>query len=293
MTRKIRVSNLDPGVSVADLREIFDPLKVNLHNGQATVRFKTSSDAIQAVRRWDQAEIDGRPMRVELWTELSRHSRLIQKKKMPEATRTRLMIHWEANDSKAGKSKDETLIGDDLSELNNTPGWRTMLSSRYQEEGQGPLRLTWPKKLDPTGRERHYATAEHARQASKFLRTSPETARLFESDSGSIIASNAYYASVFGSEKGTLQDASGNILIRRSKHVAVDPKWDNERWTKFIGWAKFSQWRKARAALLATGNSELMHAALRQRPSIVLSELMAIRDELLSAARFHKERLNN
>lgn len=74
---KLFVSNLDIGVTNEDIRELFSEIgelnryaihydKSGLPNGTAEVIFVRRSDAIQARKRYNNVQLDGKPMKIEI-----------------------------------------------------------------------------------------------------------------------------------------------------------------------------------------------------------------------------------
>ncbi|XP_071702516.1 THO complex subunit 4D-like [Rutidosis leptorrhynchoides] len=74
---KLYVSNLDIGVTNEDIRELFSEIgelkryaihydKSGRPNGTAEVMFTRRSDAFQALKRYNNVQLDGKPMRIEI-----------------------------------------------------------------------------------------------------------------------------------------------------------------------------------------------------------------------------------
>ena len=196
------------------------------------------------------------------------------------------MFYSGSAQAKPGHGAKECLAPGDSSknypDLRKRPNWRKSLSAMHHEPGQPALRVTWPKDLDPLGRERQYATKEHAYHAAKFLGRDEKVARQFEADSGSVIAVDPFRAKSYGGKKGTVKDKETKlVLLQRPKHVTMNPKFvtEKDQWLVTVDMAKFTQWPEARAVLLGTGNAELTHWT-RGKPQVVETGLMQVRDAL-------------
>ncbi|KAM0055087.1 putative chromatin target of PRMT1 protein [Helianthus debilis subsp. tardiflorus] len=74
---KLSVSNLDSGVTNEDIRELFSEIgelkryaihydKSGRPNGTAEVMFARRSDAYQALKRYNNVQLDGKPMKIEI-----------------------------------------------------------------------------------------------------------------------------------------------------------------------------------------------------------------------------------
>ncbi|KAI7749340.1 LOW QUALITY PROTEIN: hypothetical protein M8C21_009117 [Ambrosia artemisiifolia] len=74
---KLYVSNLDSGVTNEDIRELFSEIgelkryaihydKSGRPNGTAEVMFARRSDAFQALKRYNNVQLDGKPMKIEV-----------------------------------------------------------------------------------------------------------------------------------------------------------------------------------------------------------------------------------
>ncbi|KAK1423617.1 hypothetical protein QVD17_18922 [Tagetes erecta] len=74
---KLYVSNLDVGVTNEDIRELFSEIgelkryaihydKSGRPNGTAEVMFARRSDAFQALKRYNNVQLDGKPMKIEI-----------------------------------------------------------------------------------------------------------------------------------------------------------------------------------------------------------------------------------
>ncbi|XP_073150117.1 THO complex subunit 4C-like [Henckelia pumila] len=74
---KLYISNLDTGVSMEDIRDLFSEIgelmryavhydKTGRPSGSAEVIFVRRSDAFQALKRYNNVQLDGKPMKVEI-----------------------------------------------------------------------------------------------------------------------------------------------------------------------------------------------------------------------------------
>ncbi|XP_075474576.1 THO complex subunit 4C-like isoform X1 [Primulina tabacum] len=74
---KLYVSNLDIGVTIEDIRDLFSEIGELMHyavhydkngrpSGSAEVIFVRRSDAFQALKRYNNVQLDGKPMKVEI-----------------------------------------------------------------------------------------------------------------------------------------------------------------------------------------------------------------------------------
>jgi hypothetical protein len=97
------------------------------------------------------------------------------KEKKAKTEVSTLMFYSESKDVKAGCGAKETLaVGDSFVELDKIKGWRKVLSAFYAAE----------KPIELNGRR--FVTMEHAHHASKFWKTAPEFAKLFEVGSAAL-----------------------------------------------------------------------------------------------------------